>query len=299
MEPKRGMDTFIAKEVAFVDQLKIGHDGNTIVSQLKTPEQRENFAVALRGHTKPLTIIKSADCMDDRPTLRLGDDTTDLEVLKKRIVRQLPGGTGLAITKAAIAADLALVKGTKDIKAAYELVYQWIVDNDYEDGGHAGCGASKFVEASVSEPVAPEIALPTLGAIMAVNESRTAAFQTNATTKDHRLQDGFYSTWDPAWHQEFLMAKAPHNFSFLDETHKADAVYLITGTGSGFAKNEFTEDTHQEAFGVTVSMMEELAVKLGNTEEERDRLRVGFAIDLLDVSDKLVAPGLPVFADAA
>jgi hypothetical protein len=299
MESKHGMDTFLAREVQFVDRLAIGHPENSIKSDLQTADQLQAFGGKLREHTTELTHPQTADCMDERTTVRLGDGTTDPEILKHRITNQLPGGLVLAATKAAVAADVAMLRDAKSFQDAYLLMYDFLTKLGEEDGGHAHCGASKFVEASVEQPVAREIAIPTLGAIMLIDDSRKAAFDKNAETKLRHLDNGLYNGWSPAWHEEFLQQHAPQNFSHLTEVHNADGVYLLTQEGAGFAKNAFTEDTSQECFGVTVPKMIELSAKIGGNAEEQTRLLVAFGTDLLDVSDKLIAEGLPAFADAA
>jgi hypothetical protein len=204
-----------------------------------------------------------------------------------------------------VAANAALVRDAKDIKQAYQQVYDVLTKMGYEDGGHAGCGASGKVEASVVKPVPREIALPTIGAIIDIDQSRTALFDRNAAHKQQLVDKGFYSVWDKAWHEDFLQTHAPQNFSFLKTEndpvhgHKAEGVLVVKQLGKGFAKNAFYEDTGQMSFGVTPTEVLDIAYKLGGTTEEREALTVALVTDLIDVSAQLVAPGLPVFADAA
>lgn len=294
------------KVVEYKADLAIGADQEgRIRPALKSETEIRHFGDELARHTARLTVINSMDCMDDRPTIELGDGTSDPAALRERIAPQWAGGLVLATAKAAVAANADYLRDAKNFQDAYLKTYDLLISLGYQDGGHAGCGASKLVEDSVASPVAREIALPSLAAVMEINDQRTRLFDVNALHKQQLLDSGFYSGWDPAWHEDFLTQKAPQNFSRLKTAedavhgHYAKGVYAVVKEGYGFAKNAFYEDTGEMSFGVTLPIVQEVAFKVGGSDSERDALLVGFGTDLLDVSDKLVAPGLPLFIQAA
>ena len=293
------------KVAVFKGRLLIGEDGQgRIRSGLDTDEQLTHFGEVLAEHKRTLTHPNTADCMDDRPTIRLADGTIDLAALANRITNQLPGGLTLAVTKAGVAANAAFVRDAKNFKSAYDIADRLLEEMGYQDGGHEGCGASKFVEVSVAKPVNNEILLPTITAISAVNDPDSKMALQIQSNKQRRLNEAFYSGWDPAWHQDRLTQKVPQNFSYLKTAddavhgHYANGISLISEHGMGFAKNAFYENTGQMAFAITTGFIEELAGKLSGTEEEKASLIIAFADDIINVSDKLIATGMPAFADA-
>lgn len=296
------MNSLTPRPVKMLNRLAIGQVDSKIRSDLKTDEEIEVFAQALSRHTQPLSASNTVDCMDDRKILSLGDGVNDPGRLRQRVAKQLPGGLVLASTKAAVAAGAAYLRDAKSFKHAYEITGGLLVGMGYQDGGHAHCGASTFVEQSVAKPVADDIALPTVGAVLGVSMTTepgaAKAFWANRQQVDQLLQDGFYGDWSTQWHEDYLQSQVPQNFSHLSEVHRADGVYLISQPDMGFAKNAFIEETNHEAFGVTTYTMSELADKLGGSEQERLRLRLAFADDLLNVSNQLIAPDMPAFTDA-
>lgn len=292
--------------VDFVANLAIGKEGADRIYSALTEEQKPEYSQQLGQHivdevTNPMTVV----CMEDRPDVDFADGTTDPAALRERAYFQWPGGLYLATTKAAVAANAAYLRDATSFKDAYLLTAQVLGAMGYEDGGHAGCGASGKVKASVEVPVARELALPTIGAIIEVNQSRTDLFDKNAANKQRKLEDGFFDGWTQAWHEEYLEKNVPHNYSHIKTEadavhgHKAKSLLVVTEKGKAFAKNAFYQDTNDMSFGVTPPAVIEIAHKLGGTPEEREALVVGFMTDLLDVSDKLIAPGMPTFAQAA
>jgi len=288
----------------FVARLAIGEDmPDRVHSHLETQEQLDEFGALLVSHTAEFTKTNTADCMEDRRNILLAGTISDPNQLRLRIVKQLPGGLGLAVTKAGVAADAGFVRDARSMQDAYEKSVDVLISLKYEDGGHGKCGASTYVEESVAHPVRKEILLPTTGAVIGINEQKERAFHDVQQTKQRRLEDGFYGEWSSGWHEDFLSQRFPQNFMQIEiqddptHGHYADGVALFDDIG--FAKNQFIEDTGKWALAVTRSMFMELAGKLGATEEERTRMLVAFADDLLNVSDKIIAPDMPVFALAA
>ncbi len=291
------------KVAVFKGRLEIGQHGeDRITSHLDNHEQLSHFGEQVSEHIRPLTIINTADCMDDRRTLHLADGTSDSHVLRERIVPQWAGGLVLATTKAAVAANAAFLRDAKSMQQAYETTFQLLEELGFMDGGHEVCGASAKVVESVAQPVPENILLPTIDTILTINESRHKSFNDIQQNKMRRLANGFYSSWDPAWHQDFLSQKVPQNFSYLETAndavhgHYAQGVVLVSEQGQGFAKNAFIEDTGNLAFAATPSITKDVSIVISSSAEERQRIQVAFIDDLINVSDKLVAPGMPVFS---
>lgn len=271
----------------------------------------EEYAAQLSRAVRPLSCANTADCVDERPTVELGDGTRDVSQLEGRIVPQLPGGLGLAVTKAAVAADLAAIRDTANFKQAYEAMSNLLDRLGYEDGGHADCGASKGVEASVATEIDKASMLAVLPAVCADRSDMTALLDTNLRTKRRRLHDGYYGAWDNRWHEGYLAARYPRNFSILavdhndklTHGHHAQAVLLVKRPGMGFAKNSFVRTTGRQAFADTLAFADDLtagiAARLGGSLEERTRFRLELGADPLGVLNILVAEGMPVYADAA
>lgn len=292
------------KSAEFVARLAIGEDRpDRVHSHLETQEQLDEFGARLAENTAEFTKDNTADCIEDRRNILIGNSISDPNELRRRVVKQLPGGLGLAVLKAGVAADAAFLRDAQNVQDAYEKGVEALVLLGYEDGGHGKCGASGLVEGSVAQPVRSEILLPTTDAVIGINEAKERAFHDIQRTKQRKLEGGFYGTWDSGWHEDFLSQKFPQNFTQIEAQddpthgHYADAVVLLDDIG--FAKNQFIDNTGQWAFAATRSMFAELAGKLGGTEEERTRLLVAFVDDLINVSHGIVAPDMPVFALAA
>jgi len=293
------------RSVAHIADLAIGHESESSVHSQLEPDAREQFAQDLGGHTEQLTNPKTIVCIEDRGITATGTGEDDPVELRKIVHSQWAGGMTLATTKAALAANAAFLRDARSFTEAYLITDKLLRDLDYEDGGHANCGASGLVQASVENPVAREIAIPTIGAIIEVNNSREALFDKNAAQKRNLVGRNFFADWTPAWHEAHLQQTVPQNFTHIKTAndashgHYGQGLYVMTQEGVGFAKNGFIEDTGQLAFAATVPKVAEVAYAIGGSDEERERILMGFAADLLDVSDKILAPGFPAFKQAA
>src|SRR6476660_257542 len=103
-------DIYMPTDVVLATQLDFARGKVGQRYPLTTDEEKTAFAQECADHTKELSITDTADCGDERITIRLGDETTDPEALRMRIAPQLFGGLYLAATKAAVEADAAIVK---------------------------------------------------------------------------------------------------------------------------------------------------------------------------------------------
>lgn len=272
--------------------------------QLENDEQKADFASNLAAHSVPLTKHNTADCGDERDTVRLADGTTDPATLRERIVPQLFGGLGLATTKALLAADSPIVRDARTFSQAYQTVSELLAELGQEDGGHEDCGASKSVEASVANAIESQLLVPSVQLLVPSYEASTGWLEKNSSSKDARLQSGFYGGWDPQNHYDYLAQKFPQNFSYLkgDEAdhethgHNGSGIFVISQENVGFAKNDFIEDTGRQAFAVTAAKMVEMAQLLDPTEEGRMRIILGYVDDTLHVGAGIVTKDMPVFA---
>jgi hypothetical protein len=289
--------------VDFVARLAIGeNDPSRVKSNLETEEQLHDFARSLAESLGSFTNRYTADCMEDRRNIAVGS-VTDQGLIEARVVPQLPGGLGLAAAKAASAANAAVVREAKNLEQAYVMVMDVLGRLGYSDGGHRKCGAGTFARESVEQPVATEILLPTTSAVFAINKDNEHLFHEIQANKQRKLDAGYYASWNLEWYENRLQETAPENLIEIETkdtpTHGHEANGVILLDNIGFKKNQFIRSTGAMAFAATRSQMAELAGILGGTDEEQARLRIAFADDLINVSDKIVAKDMPVFAAAA
>lgn len=276
-----------------------------------TPEEATEFAADISSCVQPLSNTKTANCVDGRGIKSLADGSEDPHQLEKYVVQTLPGGLGLAVTKAAVAADLVVVRDAKDFKSAYLTVSDLLTELGYQDGGHAACGASKQLEASVAREVDPQTKLAVLPALNLTNQDTPDVLADNWQTKRQRLENGFYGSWDSSWHESFLAERSPGNFAILEgdplsptDNHLEEGAALIRTPGLGFAKNRFVAITGgRQVFVETVTTGHSIAAKIiskiGGSDLEKARFLLEFDDDTLQVLNTLAAQGLPAFAEAA
>jgi hypothetical protein len=299
------------KEVSYQANLPFGRGRIGEADPLRTDQERAAFGADLRRHTRPLTVTNTADCGDERRTLRLANGVDDPRMLRERVVQQLFGGLGIATTKAASAANAAYLRDAKNFTDAYEKTVALLVTLGYSEGGHEGCGASAGVESSVAttidlRPLSEATSLFTGITAKHPDELKhqDTVLADLGTHKQRLLEAGYYGAWDVDWHANFVSEGFSGNFSYLagdpndlvTHGHHAQGIYAVTEPNFGFAKNEMIEATGQESFAVTAYTMADIANKLGGSAEERERIRYGFYDDTLHVGNGLVTLGMPVFA---
>ncbi len=258
-------------------------------------------ALGRHQHEAPTDLWLPVDCMDERPTIALADGTKDPDVLLKRRAFQLAGGTVLATTKAAVAADAAYLRDAKNITDAYTKTYKLLTDLGIPDAAHAGCGASKLVELSVAQPVSQDVLIKTFGGLGVTAETVRGPLGAIQTNKQRKLEAGFYGGWNPEWHADFVTEHQPENFSYLqtadDEVggHHASGLLLVK-TGRYFAKNAFAAETGRQSFALTLDVADKIAALIGTNNQERALIALAFKDDSFNVANHIVAPGLEVSA---
>jgi len=289
-------------EVSQVASLPFGV-GNVGADRHLVGAEKTAYAAALgrHQHEVPAGLWLPFDCMDEREILSLADGTSDPTILMQRRAFQNAGGTVLGFTKAAVAADAAYLRGTKNIREAYEKTYEVVLGFGIPDAAHDGCGASALVQKSVNEPVDLAVALQTFAALGASEETVRGPLEKLAANKKQRLEAGFYESWDPAWHKEFVMARNPENFSTLrtegDDVkgHHASGLLLVSGRNY-FSKNAFIAETGRQAFALTLDAADEVAHMLGVSDQERALISLALRDDSFNVANHIVAQGLETYA---
>lgn len=284
-------------EVAIAAHLPIGQanvDGKKIGPgyEIRDAEEATRVTAEVAEATRPLTIKKAAHCIDGRPFLSVGG-VTDPSALEEIVASQLAGGTYLAATKAAVAANVVAIRGAKNFEEAFDIVGGILFRAGYQDTYHEECGADN--NAASDKQVAPDTALAIFKAAGWVKPGQEALVATLHSNKKARLDAGFYEGWDPAAHAERVRKNFPQNYAILqsgtDPTHNHHerGAYGVEAENVGFAKNEFVERTGDQLFAYTRPCAAELAEIIGGSEPEREMLRLAFDYDLLDVGNVLFA----------
>lgn len=289
-------------QVAEVTQLPFGV-GNVGADRHLDGADKEAYVGALgrHQHEAPSNLWLPFDCMDERPTISLADGTTDPEALVRRKAFQLAGGTVLAFTKAGVAANAAFLRDAKSMEEAYQTTYDLLSKLGVPDAAHAGCGASTHMQNSVMKPIGSERLLTAFEGLGAKRDEIAPALDRLAANKQRRVSEGFYDTWTPAWHAQFVTERNPENFSNLQieeddvHGHYASGVLLVQGDRY-FAKNAFVAETGRMAFALTFDPADRVAHMLGATDEERALISLAIRDDSLNVTNHIVAEGLEVFA---
>jgi hypothetical protein len=268
-------------------------------------DDKQRYAAELADCTLPAPTETPlwADCMDERPTVRLHDGTNDFAVLAARWAFQLPGGTVLAATKAAVAADAAYLRAATTMQEAYEVTYRLLIQLGFADAGHAGCGASKLVRQSAANRLPDVMIIDTLAALGADAEQVRSQIERLDRNVQLRLQAGFYDGWSSEWHVGFLQSHDPQRFAYLQEAddavrgHYASGLYIVP-KGSVFAKDQFVRQSGRQAFALTFDFADQIANVLGGSDAEKALIALAFRDDALNVANQIVAVGLEVFAGA-
>ncbi len=273
-----------------------------------TPQEQAEFGTSLNPFVRQLTVFNTADCVEDRPVVQVGD-ATDPEIIACRIACRLPGGFYLPVIKAAAAAELAFLGDAKDFKDAYEKGGKVLDKFGYEDAGHENCGASIGLESSIAQEVPEPALLAALPALTETNERTRHLLNLNRENKRKKLADGFYGGWSSDWHADHLAEKSPRHFSRLAKApggkpvqHEARGLLVVTKTGYGFATTDFHHRTGNMAFAITpqTALIYDVANKIcgGDAEKSRFLLEIQGA-DPAGVLNGLAAKGMPVFTDGA
>lgn len=292
-------------DVELIGRLSFGK-GELGRGALATPQEQAEFAHELQLFVKPFTAANTADCVEDRPTVALANGETDPAVLAERVVPQVPGGLGLSFTKIAVASGAAYLRDVRSFKEAYEKTVDMLVAFGYEDAGHENCGASLAVESSVAEEVPEDDVMATLPALTTVDEQTLYYLRRNWEAKRQLLESGFFGDWDPAWREDFLAQRFPHNFAFLPKNadnkpidHEAEALLVIRRPGFGLAKTGLVQATRRMAFADTPGIFTDLVRKFGGSQEEQARMLLEASVDPVQVLNGLAAETMPVFQLAA
>lgn len=292
------------EDVNYVASLPFGQ-GKVGLDHHVPDQEKSEFTQDLGSNVRELTKdIVVVDCMDGRRTVRLADGTTDEAFINSRQAGQLAGGAALATTKAAVAADAAYLRGIKTMEEAYALTYDLLLEIGVQDAAHGGCGASKLVHKSVAERLPVADVSETLGALGAPQELTVPVLQSLDSNKDRRLYSGFYDSWTPEFHAEYVISRSMQNFSYLEEApddvhghHEAGV--LLVPNGYYFDKNSFIGQTGKQVFALTFGVADRIANSLGESDEERFAMQLAFRDDTFNVANHIVGKGLDVYTASA
>src|SRR5579872_4411515 len=98
------------------------------------------MAAGLSEHSGPLNVETNLiDCVEDCPNLIVGRQHG--HAISKRRAEQLPGGTYLSLTNAAVAANARYLKDAKSFTVAFLVTAELARKIGLTDSGHIGCGA--------------------------------------------------------------------------------------------------------------------------------------------------------------
>jgi hypothetical protein len=284
-------------EVAVAAHLPIGQEnveGKKIGPgyEIRDDEEAARVTAAAAAATHPLTLKKAAHCIDARPFLSVGG-VTDPSVLRELVASQLPGGTYLAVAKAAAAANIVAVRDAKSFEEVFDIVGGILSRAGYQDTYHEECGADN--NAASDKQVGSDTALAIFRAAGWVKPGQEAMVTQLHDHKKARLEAGFYQGWDPAAHAKRVRENFPQHYAILQSgtdlthNHHERGAYDIEEENVGFAKNEFVERTGDQLFAYTRAFAAELADVIGGSDDEREMLRMAFDYDLLDVGNVLFA----------
>lgn len=278
--------------------------GNVGEADHVLPEDRPTVMDAAAEATKEHgeTCPPCFDCMDGRRTLRIiqGADAAvidDETEINERIAGQLAGGSGLAFTKAAVAANATYLREANSFEEAYDITVAKLAELGVYDAAHEGCGATKLVQKSVEEPLSVEAVAAAVGTTDEVTLHRLA---TIATTKAKRVAEGFYSNWSPELHREKVRANGGEYLILEtaddDVSGHHEAGLLVLKKGQYFVKNKFIDATDKQLFVLTLEDADVIAERLGADDEERAFIKLALRDDSFCVANHIVAPGLDVYA---
>jgi len=273
------------------------------------PNETEVYAETLKQYNLTPNKLNTAMCGDDRPFKGFEAPSPETSELDEIISYSVFGGAGLATAKALSAANAKIIQDQNSFLDVYRLSVE-ALDRymGYEDAGHEICGASGSVQSSTANPLNPEVVSGALGLLMNVNNTHQGYIKDMVNQTVYLSSKGFYSSWTSTAHEQFLKTNFPKNFAKLDqgeENLETNGVKLHGHTGAalyipdkgGFAKNLATKETGKRFFTSTNEFIENVSEALGNTTEERSRIRLAFYNDALNVAKVLFAKGMPLISD--
>lgn len=291
----------VVHDIRFIGYLSEIGKGAIGPDSVIPPTEQPRVLHAAAEARRPVTNPRVAFCGDGRRFLRLGN-ITDPETLRSISAHQLFGGTYLAATKAAVAAQTSIAKGASSFTEVFNRVAT-VLGEKYEDSSHAHCGAEGVAPDTVSNPLSAAAvgrSLKVLGALGTGDEVRLQAFEANKRA----MSGDFFKGFSAEWRQSYVKRTFPDNYGEFEGEHEEGGLLALNSEQGdlGFAKNQFVDETGKQLFAVTTDFAGKLANDLGGSPEERSMLRLAMLDDAINVADCLIAPvsenypGLAVFA---
>ena len=280
--------------------------------------ERQQVGVMLARHTLPVTSIANhpiraenklgltlpIGCMDDRLLVSVGLDENkidDPDTLRNFPIFQLPGGADLATAKAAVLADLAVVRDQKDFVGVLKLVSRTLKENRIINMPHDDCGARKYVKTSIDEAADNDTMHQTL-LTLGINDSGSLLdiVQSNNKHGKELSKDGFFDSYTPEIYDDLMRSYHPETFTYLkaenDEMHgHYGSSVLFVQPDHYFDNYGYHQESDRYSFALTLGVVAKLASLFCVSEYEYERMVQAYPMDTLNVAKQIVMPGMPVY----
>ena len=293
--------------------------GNVGLGRVPVGEtERQQVSVMLARHILPvasiayhprrvendLDIALPIGCMDERLLVSVGLDENkidDPDTLRNFPIFQLPGGADLATAKAAVLADLAVVRDQKDFVDVLKLVSRTLKENGIINMPHDGCGARKYVKTSIDEAADNDTMHQTL-LTLGVNDSGSL-LDIVQSNNEHGMKlsaDGFFDSYTPEIYDDLMRSYHPETFTYLkaenDEMHgHYGSSVLFVQPDHYFDNYEYHQESDRYSFALTLGIVGKLASLFCVSKYEHERMVQAYYMDTLNVAKQIVMPGMPVY----
>ncbi len=312
-------------DVVVAGFLEIGHDGEHFIeSSLKTEEAVEEY-----GHKVEQKVVrlseenaKCAVCMDGRGCHCLASDLVDGQLPespdKAPVRAEMAGGLYDMATSMALLANWSGLGEVSTYADARKIVGDFLAAEGYEDGAHSSdvsydseetteCGAwmkkLKAMEKGASDDRSTSIdaavgAYQGLGVDTITSDPRYSKIRQN---QHSRVESGIFRTFDPITTRNEMIEEKPMSLELLrsdpnhpTHNHKEPALVINEVEDTSVDRDAIYAEDQAAPFVDDRWLRREIASVMGATEDEADLLLLAGDVVTVDVSDELVAPGMPV-----
>lgn len=316
-------------QAVIAGRLTIGEDiEGRIKSPLETDEQINDYAESVKANVVKADRTNCAVCMDGRcayctaADLRQDGSLPETKVTPEVLPEMAGGLYDMATTSALLAGWSGFGPEVDSYEKAYKVVSVFLDGEGFEDGGHTTnlsylsednteCGAWMKKQKAMAKGAAAYqlssasgIPSPLDGAVNGLNGyADPSEIMSNPSYKAVRanqarlVESGFFGTFDPVAHLRDLMSRKPKNVELLisdpeSPTHGHKEPALVVNEIEGYTID-------RDAMGLPPFvddrwLRRQVAHLMGTSAEEQERLLIAGDVVTADVSDELLAPGLPV-----
>lgn len=288
--------------------------GHTPVDEAK----KQQVASLLDHNTLPITSVENhprraenalginlpIGCMDERLLVSVGLDANkidDPKILQHFSYYQLPGGADLATAKAAVLADVAILRDKKDFVDVFSMVSQILKESGIINMPHDGCGARKYVRTSIDEAADSDTMYHTLRGLGVDDTGQLMDIvQANNDHAKALAADGFFDSYTTDFYDDFMRASHPKTFTYLkaenDETHgHYGSSVLFVRPGHYFDNYGYNQESGRYSFALTFEILGKLASLFCISDYEQERMVQAYRMDTLNVAKQIVMPGMPMY----